>query len=82
MLSQTSIYLSDLLLYITPIVSQQRGKCPSYKTKQSDGETQVKLETWRMQSTRSLTSLLGSLRPGVVVRDKVLSMGQIQLFDI
>ena len=29
----------------------------------------------------SLPSLPGSLQPGVVVRDRVLSMSQIELFD-
>ncbi len=37
------------------------------------------LELWRIQSTPSLPSLPGSLWPGVVAPDKVLSMGHIEL---
>ena len=35
-----------------------------------------------MQSTTSLPSLPGLLGPGVIAPDWVLSMGQIELFDI
>ena len=34
-----------------------------------------------MQSVSSLTSLLGALWPGVVARDRVISMDQIELFN-
>ena len=34
-----------------------------------------------MRSTPSLPLPPGSLRPGVVAPDRVLSMGQIELFD-
>ena len=37
------------------------------------------LELWGMQSTPSLPSLAGSLWPGVVALDRVLSLGQIEL---
>ena len=37
------------------------------------------LEFWGMQSTPSLPSLPGPLWSGVVVSDRVLSMGQIEL---
>ena len=37
------------------------------------------LEVWGMQSTPSLPLLPGSLWPGVVASDRVLSMGQIKL---
>ena len=40
------------------------------------------LELWGMRSTPSLLSLSGLLWPGVVAPDRVLSMGQIELFDI
>ena len=40
------------------------------------------LELWRMRSIPSLPSLPGSLGPGVVASERVLSIGQIQLFDI
>ena len=51
--------------------------CLGYDTKQSDGESPVMLELWGMQSTPSLPSLPGPLWPG-----RILSMGQIELFDI
>ena len=35
-----------------------------------------------MRSTSSLPSLPGPLLPGVVAPDRVLSMGQIEIFDI
>ena len=53
-----------------------------YDTKQSDGEAPEMLELWAMQSTRSLPSHSGRLWPGVVAHKKVLSMGQIEMFDI
>ena len=40
------------------------------------------LEFWRMQSTPSLPLLPDPLWPGVVAPDRVLSMSQIELFDI
>ena len=40
------------------------------------------MELWGMQSTPSMPSLPGPLRPGVVAHDRVLSKGQIELFDI
>ena len=53
-----------------------------YDTEQSDGEAPVMLKLWGMQSTPSLPSLPGPLLSGVVALDMVLSMGQIELFDI
>ena len=50
-----------------------------YDTKQYDGEASIILEFGRIQSTYSLPSFLGSLLPGVVAPDWVLSMGQIEL---
>ena len=55
------------------------NKCPGYDTKQSDGEVSVMLELWEMWSTPSLPLLPGPLWPEVVVSDRVLSMGQIEL---
>ena len=55
-------------------------ECSGYDTKQSYGEALVIL--WRMWSTPSLPSLPGSLWSGMVASDIVLSMGQIELFDI
>ena len=37
------------------------------------------LEPWGMWSTPLLTSLTGSLWPGVIAPDRVHSMGQIEL---
>ena len=37
------------------------------------------LEIWGMQSTPSLPLLLGPLWPGMVVPDRALSMGEIEL---
>ena len=67
-------------------VSLQRGKtpteCSGYDIKQSDDEAPVMLVLWGIQSTPLLPLLPGPLWPGVVAPDKVLSMGQIELFDI
>ena len=57
----------------------QKGKippneCTFYDTKQSDCKAPVMLELWGMQSTPSLTLLPGSLWPGVVATDRILSM--------
>ena len=40
------------------------------------------MELWGMRSTPSLPLLSGPLWPGVVALDRVLSIGQIELFDI
>ena len=53
-----------------------------YDGKQSDVVSPVMLELRRIQSTPSLSWLPGLLWPGVVALDRVLSMGQIELFDI
>ena len=37
------------------------------------------LKLWGMQSTTSLSSLLGPLLPSIVAPDRVLCMGQIKL---
>ena len=50
-------------------------ECPSYDTKQSDGKVPVMLEPRGMWSTPSLPSLPGQLWPGVVIPERVLSMG-------
>ena len=69
-----------------PTAPLQRGKnpslpneCPTYDTKQSDGEVPVMLEFWAMKSTPSLPSLPGSLWPKEVAPDRILSMGQKEL---
>ena len=53
-----------------------RKECPGYDTKQSAGEASVMQELWGMQSTPSLPSLPGTLRPGLVALVRVLNMGQ------
>ena len=58
------------------------NECPGYGTKQSDGEATVMLELWGMQSTPSLPSLPGPLWPRVITPNRVLSIGQIELFNI
>ena len=47
-----------------------------YDTKQFDDQVPVMLERWGMQSTPSLPSLQGPLWSGEVAIDRVLSMGQ------
>ena len=58
--------------------SDSSNECSGYDTKQFDGEASVMLKLWGMQSVTSLSSLW----LGVVAPDRVLSMGQIDLFDI
>ena len=65
--------------YISSEGSDSPNECPRYEIKQSDAETPVMLELWGMQSTSSLSSLPGPLRPGVIAPDRVPSMGQIKL---
>ena len=55
---------------------------PKYNTKQFDGEVLTMLELWEMQSTPSLPLFPGSLWPRAVALDWVLSVDQIELFDI
>ena len=63
-------------MYKTP------NKCPRYNIELSDGEAPVMLELLGMQMTSLLPLLPGSLWPGVIASDWVLSMDQIELFDI
>ena len=49
---------------------------------QSDGEASIMLELWGMRSIPSLPSLPGPLWPRVVVPDRFLFIGQIELFYI
>ena len=58
------------------------AECPAYDTKQSDGEALGMLELWGMRSTPSLPLLPGWLWPEVLAPDRVLSIGQIDLFDL
>ena len=55
--------------------------CPRYDTKQSNDEFPV-LEHWGIWSTYSLPLLPGPLGLQMILPDRVLSLGQIELFDI
>ena len=55
---------------------------PRYGTKQSDGEGPLMLEFEVRQSTSSLLLIPDPLWPGLVALDRVLSMGQKELFYI
>ena len=57
------------------------NRCPGYDINQSDAEAPV-LKFWGMQSTSSLPLLPSPLWPRVVAPDRVLSMAQIELYDI
>ena len=59
-----------------------RSPSTRYDIKQSNGEAPVMLDIWRMPSTLSLPLLPGSLGFRLVPPDRVLFMGQIELFDI
>ena len=63
-------------LYLCRGVRSPTNVCPRYDIKPSDGEAP---EMW---SNPLLPSLPGPLYPGVVASDWVLSMGQIEMFDI
>ena len=63
------------------IFTQAPDECPGYDIKQSNGEAPA-LEIWGMWSTPSLPLLPGPLWLGVIAPDRILSMGQIELFDI
>ena len=54
------------------------NECPRYDTKQSDGDAPVMLEIWGVWSTPLLPSLPGRLWPGVVARERFLSMVQMK----
>ena len=55
------------------------NECPRYDTKQSYGEAPVMLELWGMRCTTSLPSPPSLLWSELIARDRVLSMGQIEL---
>ena len=56
--------------------------CPGYDTQLSADEALVLLELWVIWSTSSLPSLPDLLWPVMVAPDRVLSNGQIELFDV
>ena len=67
---------------ISAVGKDSSNECPSYDTKQSDGEAPVILKLWEMRSTPSLPSLPGTFWRIVVAPDRFLSMGQVKLFDV
>ena len=84
------VHINQLIIY----KKKQKNKAQSagaveytdcisgYDIRQSDGEAPVVLEVWWMQSTPLLPSLPDPHWPRVVAPDRVLSMSQIELFDI
>ena len=60
-------------------VRPTHNECTGYDTKRYFVEVPVMLELWRMRTSSSLPSLPGSLWPGVVSPDSVLSKAQIGL---
>ena len=73
------IILSAVAVEYTNCFQQRVSR---YDTKQSDREVPVMLGFWGMRSTLSLPPLPDPLSPGVVVPDRVLSMGQIELNSV
>ena len=55
---------------------------PGNDIKQPAGEAPVMLDFGGMRSSPSWLLLPGLIWPGVVAPDRVLSMGQIEMFDI
>ena len=56
------------------------NECPEYNTNTSDGEA-LALEIYGIWSTPLWALLPGQLLPKVVAPDRVLSTGQIEVFD-
>ena len=69
-------------LHLCERVKPLPNKCPGYVTRQSDDEAPVIQELWGMWSTPSFPLLPAPLWPRGVSLDRVLSIGQIELFDI
>ena len=70
-------YIAYLQYGKTPI-----NECTGYEFKQSDGEAPVMLDLWGIWWAPSLPSLSGPLWSGVVTPKRILSMGQIEPFEI
>ena len=68
--------------FISADRSDSPNECPGKAAKQSDNEARIMQTLWEMQNTPSLSPLPGPLWLGVVALNRVLSMGQIELFHI
>ena len=73
-------FTEEYTVFFSAAGQGRTSECPRYDVKQSDGKAPVILELLRMRSTSSLPSLQGPLCLGAVAIDRVLSMGQIELF--
>ena len=69
-------------LFLCRGVKHPSDKFPVYDTKQSDAEVPVMLKLWGMQSSPLLPSLPGQLLLEVVVPERVLSTGKIELNNV
>ena len=69
----------DYIDFISAEGKDSPNDCPGYNTKQFEIQGPVMLEFGGTRSTPLLPSLPGSLWPGVVTPDWVLSTGQIEL---
>ena len=58
------------------------NECHAYDTKQSDYEVPVMVKLWGMWSTPSLPSLPGPLWPGMITPERILYIGQIELYCV
>ena len=65
-------------LHLYRVITPPHNESPKYDTQR---RLMVRLQLWGIGSTSSLPLLPGSLLTEVVVPDRVLSMGQIELFD-
>ena len=72
------IYWLHLCRGVRPPPNESTG----YDIKQSDGEASVMLDFGAMWNIPPLPLLPGPLWPRVIAPDRVLSVGQIQLFDM
>ena len=67
---------------IPAVESDPPNKCPVYDTKQFDVEVNVMLELLIIQSSPLLSLLPGQPWPRMIAPDSVLSISQIELFDM
>ena len=72
----------DSIVCISLHTKDSPNECPGYDIKPSDGKAPVMLELWETPNMPSLPLLPGPLWPNVVALDRVLFMGQTELFGI